>query len=100
MSSSNISKPSHVPADCPATEPARVTVSCQDRWQVYHRLQELDIDCQCGGFKPLIVDVQSATEAAQLWSVANRISESRQTLIARLIKSWELPAASSHNSYC
>ncbi|MEL7494058.1 MAG: Asr1405/Asl0597 family protein [Cyanobacteria bacterium J06554_11] len=86
-------------ADCPTTEPARVIVSCQDRWQVYHRLQELGIDCQCGGFKPLIVDVQSATEAAQLWSVVNRISESRQSLISRLMKSWELPAAPSHSSY-
>jgi len=68
-----------------------ITVSCEDRWQVYHRLQELDIDCQCGGFKPLKVTLQTPTEALQLWSIVRRVSEPRQALVAALNQSWQTP---------
>lgn len=71
--------------------PSNVTVSCEDRWQVYHRLQELDIDCQCSGFKPLEVDLHSPTEALQLWSIIRRVSESRLALIDILEQSWKAP---------
>ena len=70
-----------------------VTVSCEDRWQVYHRLQELNIDCECSGFQPLKVNLQTPTEALQLWSVVRRISDSRPSLISALHRSWKAPDA-------
>ncbi|MEM9089704.1 MAG: Asr1405/Asl0597 family protein [Cyanobacteria bacterium P01_F01_bin.53] len=68
-----------------------VIVSCDDRWQVYRRLQELNIDCQCSSFQPLKVNLQTPTEALQLWSVVKRISEPRLVLIERLNQSWKVP---------
>ena len=70
---------------------ANVKVDCEDRWQVYYRLQELDIHCQCSGYQPLEVDVQTATQAIQLWSIVSRVSEPRQVLVTRLMASWRRP---------
>ncbi|MEM8504367.1 MAG: Asr1405/Asl0597 family protein [Cyanobacteria bacterium P01_D01_bin.1] len=67
------------------------TDSCTDRWQVYHRLQALDIDCKCSSFQPLQVTLRSPTEALQLWSIVRRISEPRQVLIDSLQQSWRAP---------
>ncbi len=67
------------------------TVCCEDRWQVYHRLQELDIMCQCSSYQPLQVNLQTPTEVIQLWSVVRRVSQPRQALIALLNQSWKAP---------
>ena len=40
-----------------------------DRWQIYRRLQELKIPCQCSTGKPLTVTVDTPTAAIQVWSV-------------------------------
>jgi len=69
-----------------------MTVACEDRWQVYHRLQELDIDCECGGFKPLTVNLQTPTEVIQLWSVVRRVADSKQALSSALYRSWKAPS--------
>ncbi|MEM6599134.1 MAG: Asr1405/Asl0597 family protein [Cyanobacteria bacterium P01_D01_bin.36] len=70
-----------------------VVVTCEDRWQVYHRLQSLNIDCQCGGFQPLKVTLRTPTEAIQLWSIVRRVSQPRQVLIDSLTESWRAPTA-------
>lgn len=70
-----------------------VVVTCEDRWQVYHRLQALDIDCQCGGFKPLQVSLRTPTEAIQLWSIVRWVSQPKQVLVDSLIESWQAPSA-------
>ena len=67
------------------------TIDCEDRWQVYHRLQELDFRCQCAGFKPLQVEVETAAEAVQLWSVVQRVSQPKQRLVDTLKRSWKRP---------
>ncbi|MGB3299538.1 MAG: Asr1405/Asl0597 family protein [Phormidesmis sp.] len=82
---------SQAPATPTPRTQASLTVECEDRWQVYHRLQELDIACECSGFQPLKVTIQTATEALQLWSVARRVSQSRQSLVMVLMQSWRLP---------
>ena len=43
-----------------------VEVSCVDRWQVYKRLQELDIDCWCESEQPLQVYLKNTNEALSL----------------------------------
>lgn len=68
-----------------------VTIDCEDRWQVYHRLQELDIDCTCQGFQPLKVMLQTPSEALQLWSIVRRVSAPRHTLVADLKRNWRVP---------
>ena len=70
-----------------------ITVTCQDRWQVYHRLQALDIDCRCSGFKPLKVALKTPTEALQLWSIVRRIDQPKQVLVDSIRQSWQAPAA-------
>lgn len=80
------------PHQSPTPEEANtVTITCEDRWQVYHRLKELGIECQCGGFQPLTAIVKTPTEAMQLWSVVNRVAKSRTELAIALHKSWQLP---------
>ncbi|MEL6553167.1 MAG: Asr1405/Asl0597 family protein [Cyanobacteria bacterium J06621_11] len=67
-----------------------MTVACDDRWQVYHRLQSLEIDCTCGGFRPLQVDIKTPTELLQLRSVVQHVSASRTDLVAQLNRCWHL----------
>ncbi|MEL7352710.1 MAG: Asr1405/Asl0597 family protein [Cyanobacteria bacterium P01_A01_bin.116] len=70
-----------------------IVVCCEERWQVYHRLQELDIPCQCKSFKPLQATVQTPTAAVQVWSIVRRVSQPRQSLANSLNQSWRLPCA-------
>lgn len=72
---------------------AEVTVVCQDRWQVYYRLQSLGIDCRCRSFKPLKVTVKTPTDALQLWSIVRSIEQPKQALIASIQQNWRAPAA-------
>ena len=67
------------------------TIDCEDRWQVYHRLRELDIDCACQGFIPLKVMLQTPSEVLQLWSIVRRVSAPRNTLVADLKRNWRVP---------
>ncbi|MEL7224848.1 MAG: Asr1405/Asl0597 family protein [Cyanobacteria bacterium P01_D01_bin.36] len=75
-----------------------VTVTCDDRWQVYQRLQSLDIDCKCGGFQPLEVSIQTPVEMLQLWSVVRHVSEPRAYLVDVLNRCWHIPQPKSHRS--
>lgn len=69
-----------------------IEISCEDRWQAYRRLTELEIDCQCQGYCPLLVRVDSPSQAIQVWSTTQWIACSRRQLGERLERSWELRA--------
>ena len=57
-----------------------VQVSWLDRWQVYKRLQELEIPCWCAVDQPLRAKVNTVKQAAQLISVLRQVkSSSRRT---------------------
>lgn len=60
-----------------------------NRWQVYQRLQDLNIPCECSTNKPLRVDVRSATDAIQLWSVIKQFNAGRPELIDWLNRCWQ-----------
>lgn len=60
-----------------------------DRWQVYQRLQELDIPCCCETNQPLIVEINNPLALVQLSSVMQRFRASRQDLISSLEDSWK-----------
>ena len=64
-------------------------VNWADRWQVYQRLQELDIRCWCETNQPLKVEIGNATAAIQLWSVMRQFTISRQEMICILEYCWQ-----------
>ena len=51
------------------------------RWQVYHRLQELQIPCQYTTGQHLKVKLNTVESAIQLWSVVYQIRSARQELL-------------------
>lgn len=66
-----------------------VEVSWLDRWQVYQRLQELEITCWCAIDRPLRVQLDSALQVAQLESVLRQYRYSRRELQVWLDSCWE-----------
>ncbi|WP_066375136.1 MULTISPECIES: Asr1405/Asl0597 family protein [unclassified Anabaena] len=68
-----------------------VEVNWIDRWQVYQRLQELEIPCSCQTNQPLSVEINTPTAATQLWSVIREFTASRQEKISTLKSSWRIP---------
>lgn len=67
-------------------------VNQADRWQVYQRLQELDIACECYINQPLKVDIHSPTAAIQLQSVIKQFTADRQSLVEWLECCWQRDA--------
>ncbi|NET01324.1 MAG: hypothetical protein F6K62_12640 [Sphaerospermopsis sp. SIO1G2] len=67
-----------------------VEVSWADRWQVYQRLNELDIPCCCETNQPLEVEVTNPQIAVQIWSITRQFTASRQELINRLEDCWNI----------
>jgi hypothetical protein len=63
-----------------------------DRWQIYHRLQELEISCNCSTGKPLTVAVDTPTAVIQVWSVARQLSVDRHQLVDWLDRCFTLQA--------
>ena len=66
-----------------------VEVNWADRWQVYQRLQELDIRCWCETNQPLKVEISNPIAAIQLWSVIRQFTISRQEMIYTLEDCWQ-----------
>ena len=66
-----------------------VEVDWADRWQVYKRLQELDIPCSCETNQPLRVETNTPLAMVQLWSVIQQLTASRQDLIWSLECCWK-----------
>lgn len=69
-----------------------VEVNWHDRWEVYRRLQELQIPCQCAPNQPLRVQLQTPREALQLWSVVRQFNSPRQEILLWLRDCWQLEA--------
>lgn len=67
-----------------------VEVSGVERWQVYQRLQELAIPCGCAPNQPLRVQIETATAAAQLWSVVKQLTAPHCDLVHWLEHCWQI----------
>lgn len=61
-----------------------------DRWQVYHRLQELDIPCQCSLYQPIKVQISNPTQLIQVWSVTRQVINPSVKLGEFLDNCWQL----------
>ena len=67
-----------------------IKVDWLDRWQVYHRLQALGIDCLCQANQPLIVESTNPQAAIQIWSVTKQFAANRRELIDWLERCWQI----------
>lgn len=72
------------------TDSQVVAVARGDRWQVYRRLQALEIPCCCNGNGSLEVEINSPLAAIQLRSVIKHLTAPRSELVAELNRCWEL----------
>ncbi len=66
-------------------------INPSDRWQVYQRLQALNINCSCTTGEPLKVEIHDPATAIQLWSVNKQITASRSELVHWLNSCWQIP---------
>ena len=66
----------------------KIEVRDLERWEIYHRLQELGIACQCQMHQPLKVQISSPKDAIQLWSVIQQITSPRCHLLRWIDKCW------------
>lgn len=62
------------------------------RWQVFYRLQALEIPCKCSTNQPLLVCSDSPQAAVQIWSVVRQFSTSRPELASWLDRCWQMPS--------
>lgn len=69
-----------------------IEVNCNDRWQAYRRLTELEIDCRCCSYRPLYARIDSPNQAIQLWSIVQGLSQEQRLLRQRLERCWQLKA--------
>ncbi|NJO73164.1 MAG: hypothetical protein HC833_04955 [Leptolyngbyaceae cyanobacterium RM1_406_9] len=76
------------PSPIPATGQI-VSISRSDRWQVYARLQELDIPCTCLGDGSFQAQIDTPLAALQLWSVIYQFTSVRCQLVERLERCWQ-----------
>ena len=60
-----------------------------ERWNVFNRLQDLSIPCQCRCGEPLRVEIASPAVALQVWSVVRRLTLSRDDTVAALEHCWK-----------
>lgn len=71
-----------------SSKPQIVEIDWNDRWQVYNRLQALEIGCICQTNRPLQVYFNNLYAAVQIWSVAKQFTAERQELINWLEQCW------------
>ncbi|WAL61609.1 Asr1405/Asl0597 family protein [Thermocoleostomius sinensis] len=70
--------------------PQIISIPRCDRWQAYHRLQELHIPCICLEDGRLQVEITSPHAAVQLWSVMQQLTRPRQQLSNWLERCWHM----------
>ncbi len=61
-----------------------------DRWQVFARLQDLSVPCECTCHHPLRVEATSPTAVLQIWSVVRSTTLPRHSMIAALENCWNI----------
>lgn len=74
-----------------------VPVHRGDRWAIYHRLQELSIDCACPSDGTLRVDVNHATALLLVRSTVRQFITPREEALDWLERCWESQETLSAN---
>ncbi|TVQ12977.1 MAG: hypothetical protein EA368_03055 [Leptolyngbya sp. DLM2.Bin27] len=60
-----------------------------NRWTVYHRLQELNMVCECSCDRPLTVAINTPAAALLVWSVVRVVTAPKQSLSDHLEHCWQ-----------
>jgi hypothetical protein len=66
----------------------QLEVTGMERWQIYQRLQELEISCRCNPYGALFVKYSDPMAIAQVWSVTRHVRMQRYELIQWLEQCW------------
>jgi hypothetical protein len=74
-------------ADAEAAQTLGVTGT--ERWEIYWRLQELNIPAQCVTDRPLSAQITSPAAAILVWSVVRRTTAPRRELVLWLHRCWQ-----------
>lgn len=71
--------------------PAQIVIELDrvTRWNVYRRLQELNLVCECGCDRPLTVAVQTPADALLVWSVVQATTQPKLSLTDHLERCWQ-----------
>lgn len=77
--------------DLQDTAPAQTVVELDrvTRWNVYRRLQELNMVCDCGCDRPLTVAVYTPADALMVWSVVQATTQPKLFLTDHLERCWQ-----------
>ena len=67
-----------------------VNIKTVERWEIYRRLQELEIPCQCSSNQPLQIEIDNPLTIVQLFYVFRQLTGSRGELIAYLDDCWQI----------
>ena len=78
------------PTDYSLVNNQAIAISGTERWDIYHRLKELEIPCQCSTHQPLTVQLNSPSHLLQTWSVIRRMRTARQDLVNTLENYWQI----------
>ncbi|MEA5619094.1 hypothetical protein VB711_14790 [Cronbergia sp. UHCC 0137] len=76
------------PCNSDALDPQILLIPLSDRWQIYHRLQELMIDCSCPPDGSLRVQINTVKEAILVRSTVMQILAPRHELVQWLENCW------------
>ncbi|MBW4621083.1 MAG: hypothetical protein KME17_17215 [Cyanosarcina radialis HA8281-LM2] len=60
-----------------------------ERWEIYWRLQQLDIPAQCATNQPLKAQITSPAAVVQVWSVVRQTTAPRRELVLWLHRCWQ-----------
>ncbi|VEP11966.1 conserved hypothetical protein [Hyella patelloides LEGE 07179] len=71
-----------------SSKPQTIQINWSDRWQVYYRLQALEVECSCQTDRPLQVYLGNSQAVVQTWSVVKQFTANRQELIDWLNQCW------------
>ena len=76
--------------NCEASEPTvTLDIDLIERWNVFNRLKELSIPCNCSSGLPLVVSVETPAAAVQVWCVLQRCLMTRDASVRHLAQCWE-----------
>jgi hypothetical protein len=73
-----------------SSKPQIVEINWSDRWQIYNRLQALEIACICKSDRPLQVYYNNPYAAVRIWSVAKQFTAKRQESLDWLERCWQI----------
>ncbi|HIK43781.1 MAG TPA: hypothetical protein IGR64_02725 [Leptolyngbyaceae cyanobacterium M65_K2018_010] len=75
----------------PLYDPAQIPLSLDpvSRWEVFTRLKDLAIPCDCRVNAPLTVTAHSPAAIAQVWSVVQACVAPKADLVDHLNRCWQ-----------